>query len=383
LDYTSYDPVFEAGRTNPGESDFITRIMAYYHSSFLVFKNQSIHQVIMLPGTFPVQVQQRILSTSLGSYGNKMPLEIGGDIVFYNEQGFFRLTEAIQENIGTLPVAISEKIQPYIRGLNFGFTALWGCSASLDTLALFGVAVGATATRCNAVMVYDTQTSEWHSVADTWKDPDFGFNQLHVTNFNGFKRVFAVDYDNSVVYLLYEGYVDDMKSGIWSVPYKWETRGYVGDDPFSMKVFRRITATISTFAPAANITALSDGYNEEKSLTVVPIRKARTEFYSHGHKLFDPSTDDPNEPFRKDYSIPSDELSAIEDFESLPDGPIKVLPPTDIPDGAKRQQCTERRLCRATGRWISLRIENDEGACDVLAISVEGSRTMNTVRTAA
>jgi len=382
LDYTSYNTVYGVGRTNPGESDYITRIKAYYQNSFIVFKNQSIHQVSIL-SQFPVAFSQRILSVRLGSCGNKMPLEVGGDIIFLSEPGgFFRLSQVIQDSIVTLPVAISEQIQPFINGLNWAATRYWGCSASVDNYGLFGVAVGGAATRCNAILVYNTQNSEWESVADTWKDPTFGFNQLHVTNYQDVRRVFAIDNDNAVVYLLYEGYVDDLKSGLWSVPYKMETRGYAGQDPFSMKMFRRSTITISTFTPSIKVTAISDGFNEEKLLTPSPITKSRLEFYTHG-KTFDPLTDDHDAPFRKDYSIPDDSNVAIEDFENLPDGPIAMLPPTVIPDAAGRQQSIERLLIRGSGRWVSLRVENDDGACDVLGTSVEGTRTMNTIRAVA
>jgi hypothetical protein len=49
----------------------------------------------------------------------------------------------------------------------------------------------------------------------------------------------------------------------------------------------------------------------------------------------------------------------------------------------QKQQTSERRLIRDRGRWVSLRIENTLGICDVVGISVEGTQTANTVRTAA
>src|SRR4029077_2232996 len=52
-DYSPYDAVYQVFRTNPAEADYITRIMAYYRGSVVVFKNQSIHMVELQP-TFPV-----------------------------------------------------------------------------------------------------------------------------------------------------------------------------------------------------------------------------------------------------------------------------------------------------------------------------------------
>lgn len=384
-DYTSYDDVFQVGRVNSGESDFITRIFAYYHGSFVVFKTQSIHMVTMLPDVYPLRFQQRILSVRLGSYGPRLPLETGGDIIFLsNPGGFFRLSEVIQDSITTLPVAISEPIQPIINQLQWGATGIFGCSASIDNYALFGVAIGSAATRPNAILVYNTQSRQWESVPDTWADPNFGFNALHVTVYDLVRRVFAIDYDNSVIYLLYEGTADDMAGGLFPVPFKMETRGYVGDDPISFKCFRRVVVGISTSNPSVKVTAIADGYNEEKVLLPNPITKSRTKFYLHGRGEFNPDTDDPNEPMREDYSDIGSETSAIEDFENLAEGYISLLPPTGVdPGGPAKQQTAERMLYRGTGRWLSLRVENNQGICDVLAASVEGTQSMTNIKTAA
>ena len=382
-DYTSYDPVFQVFRTNSGESDYITRIMQYYESSVLIFKSNTIHQSTLLP-QFPVAMQHRALTLRLGSIGNKMPLEIGGDIIFLSQPGgFYRLTQVIQENIIALPVALSEPIQPVIDNLQWGVTGLFGCSSSVDNYGFFGVALGVSATRCNAVLVINTQTNKWESVPDTWADPAFGFEALHVTNYNGVKRLFAIDYKNGVVYLMYEGIGDDLKSGYFKVPYKIETRGYTANDPVSFKRFLRATVSISTSAPRINVTALSDGVNEEKVLTPDPITKDRTKFYTHGHKRFDVTTDSLTEELREDYSNPLSEEVAIEDFEQYIVGPVTSLIETDLPIAQDKQESTERLLVRDTGRHMSLRIENTEGVCDVLAVSIEASRSMNTIRTAA
>src|SRR4030095_853060 len=81
FDYSSYDPVFQSFRTNSGEADYITRIMSYFTGSGVVFKNQSIHMAT-LQQTYPVSITQRILNSTVGSVGNKMPLMVGGDVVF-------------------------------------------------------------------------------------------------------------------------------------------------------------------------------------------------------------------------------------------------------------------------------------------------------------
>lgn len=383
LDYTSYDDPYQVVRTNTAEADYITRIMGYFRGSVVVFKNQSIHQVQFL-NTLPFSYTQHLLSASLGSVGVHIPIEVGGDVFFLSPpNGFYRLSEVIQENIIVLPVAISEQIQPVIDNINWGITATWGCSATLDNYVLFGVALGVGSRACNAILAYNTQSRQWESVPDTWRDPNFNFNALHVVNYAGVRRLFAVDYQNAVVYMMYEGVNDELISGVWSVPFKMETRGYTGQDPVAWKRFFRAKVAISTSAPLINLTALSDGFNEEKLLTPLPIEKNPVEFYTHAHKEFDPVVDDPNEPKRKDYALGVVEEFAIEDYESYPDGPLDVLTGSVPPAVENRQQSLERYVTRQNGRWQSIRVENDQGSCDVLAVSVEGNYTMDTARTAA
>jgi hypothetical protein len=380
-DYTSYDQVFQAFRTNSAEADFITRIMAYYRNSVVIFKNQSIHLSEFLP-TYPLSRTERILNKTIGSVGTKMPLMIGGDILFASmPQGFYSLSEVIQEQITTLPTPISEPIQKTIDQINWGITLQMGCSVALDNYAFFGVATGRGATRLNTILVFDTQRRQWESAGDTWSDPTFAFNALHLTNYDNVQRVFAIDYLSGAVYLLYEGLVDELVSGTFNVPFKMETRGYIGDDPLAFKRFGRGTIGIATYEPNVTVTAITDGYNEEK--IVSRIQKDKLRYYTHGTPNFDPLTGDPDQQKRMDYGISAPDNFAWDGFEDLPEGPITYIPATDPQVIGPMQQTLERCLVRNFGRWCAYRIENSEGAIEVTSIGVESTPAMNVTKTAA
>lgn len=383
LDYTSYNDVYQLFRTNSAESDYITRILSYFRGSVVIFKNQSIHLRTIFP-TIPVTSEERILSRSLGSIGIKMPLMIGGDVIFLSQpNGFYRLNEIIQDNITAQPVPISERIQRVIDDINWPMTALWGCSAALGNYAFFGVARGPNPRGLNTILVFDTQRNQWESAGDTWSDPTFSFRALHVTKYRDVQRLFAVDYSNSVVYLLYEGVNDEMKNGEFSVPFKMETRGFIGTDALSFKKFGRATIGISTYNPSINVTAITDGFNEEKLLTPVPITKDRTRFYQHGHKNFDVLTDDPLEQKREDYSIVAIDNFAAEDFEDLSVGLIDRIPGTSPAVAGPQQETLERLLVRSLGRFCAFRIENSQGVAEITSVGVESVPAMNVNRTAA
>ena len=380
-DYTSYDAVYQAFRTNSAEADFITKVMPYYRDSVIIFKNQSIH-MSEFARTLPVQRSERIVNKTIGSVGNKMPLMIGGDVLFASmPQGFYSLSEVIQEQIATLPTPISESIQPVIDDINWPITLQMGCSVALDNYAFFGVAIGRGATRLNTILVYDTQRKVWESAGDTWRDPTFAFNALHVTNYDAVGRVFAIDYLTSAIYLLYEGLADELVTGTFSVPFKMETRGYVGDDPIAFKRWGRGIVSIATYEPDVTVTAIVDGYNEEKE--VARITKNRQRYYQHGRADFDVLTDDPDEQKRQDYSLSDPDNFVADDFEDLPEGEINSIPPTSPPILGPLQETSERMLIRSFGRYCALRIENNEGACEVTSVGLESTHAVNTTRTAA
>lgn len=381
-DYSSYDPVYQKIRTNAAQSDIITSIKQYFRGSVVIYKHQSIHMGTDL-GLYPFQVGQRKLA-DIGSIGLHMPLDVGGDQMFLSmPNGFYRLSEVIQEQIVALPMPVSEPIQRVIDSINWPYTALWGCSAALNNYAFFGVAIGPTAQRLNTILVYDTQRRQWESAGDTWRDPSFAFNRLHVVNFNGVNRLVAVDNDNGIIYLLYEGVRDELVSGSFSVPFKMETRGYIGGDGMAFKRFARCRVAIASWDPSVNVTAIMDGVNEEFPLTTVPLTKDNTAFYTHGKAPFDPATDDASAPFREDYSISDFDNVAVETFEELPEGPISYIPGELFQSVGATQEVTEAFMIRQNGRWGAIRVENDEGFVEVKEIVLEGIQGANTIRTAA
>lgn len=191
--------------------------------------------------------------------------------------------------------------------------------------------------------------------------------------------MFAVDYIASIVYLLYEGVDDQLISGTFAVPYKFETRGYTNPQaPFNFQRFKRSEFLISTYNPRITVTAITDGYNEEK--VIGTITKNRNRFYTQKAD-FIPDSDGEDAPYRQDYSTIASEQTAIEDFEELPVGRINFLPGTS-PDTTPgiRQDTIEPLLANVNGRWVSFRIENTQGQVGVQGAGVESFTKANNLR---
>jgi len=390
LDYTRTDPVYDVFRLNAGESDYITRIWPYYNGSVIVFKKNTIHLLGNFTGDTTLATQG-MLSKRLGLSGPFGVTEDGNDLLFLSEPGgIFRLSEVIQERIGAQAVPVSDPIQPIIDQINWlaARDPRFGGGARAETLGIytfFALPIGKLAYGLgnNTVAVFNSATKLWESI-DTWADPTFSIHAMHVTNYDGARALYALDYARSRVYVLYQAEsFEQINDNAWPILDAIETRGYTCDDPNSFKRFARAPIALRTSDPEAYVSAITDGVNEVKALTPLPLTKDRRKFYQHGHKDWG-SGDDPLEPKRQDYSVM--EISDYQglDFDDLPIGPITDVPGTSVSMTAgPRQQTLERFSVRTNGRWVSLRIENKSGVCDVLSVGVEATRSAMETKTAA
>jgi hypothetical protein len=380
LDYTSYDNFLGVFRVNAGASEILTTLFPYDQARLLVFMRHSIHMVSDFT-VDPFQTTQQVLSTRVGNEGIHTVAQLGGDVVFLSKPGgIYRVTQSASTQIAADPIPISEPIQPVIDRVAWPRAIFFASAAVLKHYLFFALPLDNPLSNkaSDAIVVYNAYTGQWESAPDWWDDADFAINRLHVTNFNDQARLFGVDYAHSRVYLLYEGLEDEISVSN-SVPVRdvIETRGYVCGDPGGFKNFLRTTIGLRTYDPHAQITAITDGFNEEKE--IADITKDPLQSYLHGRAHFDPLSDDPTAPYREDYGEAQSE-TVVEDFEGLPDGPITFLPATPMLFTGNKQQSLERYQIRDTGRWVSLRIANIRGQCDVLGVQVEGVPTEEGVK---
>lgn len=370
LDYAQYDKDLNTFRINAGESDIITCILPYFKGGCIAFMRDSVHLVSDFT-VDPFATTQRLLNSRLGSVSVNLPFMDGSDIIFLSRTGagFYRVAEIVQDSITSLPRPISWLIQSQVDRINWDEAARWSFSEGLGDNAYFSVPIDNVTGGCNAIFVYNTVTREFESV-DTWDDPDFRLNALHVTLYNKERRLFGIDYTARRVYVLYDGIEDNINGQEIPVRDKMATRGYIMGDPVGNKRFHRANVAVSTYSPNATVSARTDGFNEIDMIGT--IKKDRTRFYQFNHKDFDIVTDDPDERKRQDYSVTEDN-NAVADFEDLPTGPLAFLPGTPLAFSGNKQETIEPFQIRTNGKWCSIEIENIVGQCDVSAVSVEAS----------
>jgi hypothetical protein len=385
LQYAGYDPALGTFNVNAGESDWITRLWPYFDQGVVVFKRRTIH----LAQNFnidPTLMTERALSKRLGLCATKCVLEWGPDLAFLSEPGgIYRLNQPLQNLIATDPLPISEPIQSVIDRINWSEAEKFACAAALGEYGYFAVPLDQTVSGNNAVLVLNLTNGQWESVPDRWSDPTFLIHALHVTQYAGGRALFGLDYNNRKIYALYQQEAFDQINGdILPISDLMETRGYTCGDHRAFKRYSRAVAALRTCDPLIQVSAIADGVNEVKPLNPSPLTKDRLKFYPHGHADFDPADGDPLEPKRQDYSLAGTLDTFVgEDYEVIPVGPVSEIPPTPLPSQGPRQETREPFSVRVNARWISLRIENLGGVCDVLSTGIEATQSTMETKTAA
>jgi hypothetical protein len=321
-----------------------------------------------------------MLST-IGSVGNKMPLQDGADVIFLSQpDGFYRLGEVIQDQIAVQPTPISRAIQPIIERIDWNRAYLWGCSEGLGDYAYFALPLKGTAGANNCLAVYNRTNREWESI-DSWQYPNFRISRLHVTLYDGARQLFAIGNtgSNYNVYMLNTGLEDSIGGRTLPVADLIETRGYSLGDPSAFKRIERTIIGLGTFDPTIKVTAINDGFNEAKQLSTVV--KNYLKSYVHGRGDFVPGIDPEDTPRREDYAaIIGLSNFAGEDFEDYAIGDLVFIAATATSYTGVKQESLERFQVRQNARWISIRIEGAHGQCDVLSVAVEGYNTQETIK---
>src|SRR4029077_6052745 len=370
---------------NAGESDWITRLWPYFQQSVVVFKKRSIHQAMGF-NVDPRLMTQRQLSKRIGLCATKCVLEWGRDVAFLSEPGgIYKLNEVIQDQVAAEPLPVSEPIQSVIDRIQWPQAQVWATAAALGEYGYFAVPLDRPWSGNNAILGLNLTNVQWESVPDRWSDSSFLVHALHVTQYEGGRALFGLDYRNKKIYALYrqEGF-DEINGDRLPITDLMETRGYTCGDNRTFKRYARAVAALRTSAPLIRVSAIRDGVNEVKPLTTDLITKDRLKFYPHGHADFDPIDGDALEPKREDYSTAGTLDTFVgEDFELIPVGPVSEIPPSSQPATGPRQESREPFSVRVNARWISLRIENLGGVCDVLATGVEATQSAMETKTAA
>lgn len=364
LDYTSYDAALNSYRVNSGSADGIVGAYPYSQGNVLVGKRRSWDVLSGFIGDLSA-ARMEILSSEIGLVARKSGKMLGADFVFLYDTGVYRINQVIQAQLQAEPVPVSDPIEPLIKRINW--TAASGAVAAVHGLYYYLAVPLDGAAVNNAVLVFNTESNQWESF-DTWGGA-ISIDDLWVTAYQGERRVFAVDKTARQIYVLYEGLTDQLADGDHEITSVIETRGYstLGWNAATNRNHYRAEFAVATLRPSITITEHTDKAGDERTLTATPVTKnpAKYDLFNKADYALDNSNNDFDAPGRQDYSVP--------------DG---VFLQGGIPLDQKTESVI-RLSTKVRGRWVSYKVTNTRGECDLLGVLTESTGTQRETRRAA
>jgi hypothetical protein len=348
-DYTSYDWTIDDFQINQGESDDLVRIFPWQQETIFCFKRHSIYRVTGFAGDLSQATLTRLPGT-LGLVGRHAACQVSGTIYFMSQSGVYTIEQALVNTPVPSEYPISELIKPVIDSINWNASNLIRCEYRRDLL-YFAVPLK-NSVRNNVLLIYNIITQGWESI-DTFGDPDFRIDDLLKMDYNGERRLFAVDRYKGIILLLEQGKTDlmgDSHQDEYDIDLSVLSRGYQGPGPRSF--FKRFELDCSTWNPKFTVVCYPDG-GDGKVLVSNKIAN-RTKYEIFGAPLWNPinANDDHAAPKRQDYSV--------------------ALPLMLGYNGVlieRKQESTQRFPINLKARYVQLKIENSQGYMNIRTIS--------------
>jgi len=348
-DYTSYDWTINDFQINQGESDDLVRIFPWQQETIFCFKRHSIYRVTGFAGDLTQATLTRLPGT-IGLVGRHAACQVSGTIFFMSQSGVFTIEQALVNTPVPSEFPVSEPIKPVIDAINWNASNLIRCEYRRDRI-YFAVPLK-DAVRNNVVLVYNIVTQAWESI-DSWGDPDFRIDDLIKMDYNGERRLYAVDRIKGLILLLEQGKTDLMGADYdheYQIELDIMTRGYAGPGPRSF--FRRFELDVATWHPQLTVTCYPDSGNGK--VLVQDKTRDRTKYEVYGKPRWNPlnSNDDHMSPKRQDYST---SLPIIIGYNGV------MI--------EKNEESTERYPVNLKARYIQLKISNHQGFINIRTIS--------------
>jgi hypothetical protein len=359
LDYTRYDAALQQFNVNEGSDDVLTALYPFVQNSMLVFKDQSILLINNIYGDLS-EVTLDQINREIGCVAGRSVAMLGSDVLFLSATGVYRVQQIIQGRLQTGAVAVSDAIDPIIRRINWK-AAVQGVAAVLGDYYYLAVPIDGSEAN-NAVLPFNTVTNAWEGIHQ-W--PEWmRIDALHVTDWQGVKRLWAVDHDAARVHLLYEGFTDMIAGVEHAVSDRLETRGYLlGNN--GRKALKRVQVTMETWRPRLDLAIRTDSTGETMVVEGLVKDPAVIDAFGESYDLIN-ANDDHGRELREDYSA---------DFAAP-----TFLGQNGI-DFNRRQISLERFATRGVqGRWASVILSSERGACDVSSIQLESAEASRNTR---
>lgn len=234
FDAETWDPLFNQFRITAGIADYLVGVHGFTQDSLVVFNRNSIHLIQGISGrssetrvshSLPPQLNQLAgvsgslndtlvtqLTTEVGCLARKTIVSYKNEILFLSDNGVYSVQFADAYNLRGTGLPLSEPIADVIARINpqaanravacYHNNRYW-LALPLDDSPLN-----------NALLVYNFLNEAWESL-DTFADPNFDIEDLHVSQAGAVNRLYIVNSQGGVH--LVDGRPDD-QDRLGSIP---------------------------------------------------------------------------------------------------------------------------------------------------------------------
>lgn len=361
-DYTSFSLNYSGFQINQGEADNLVRVFPWMNQSVVLFKSKSIYLAQNVTGDLSSLSLTQVVD-GVGLVGRKAVVMVGNEIFYMDRGGVNKISQIFEDTPETRALPISDPIKPTMDNINWqyasGIVAAWRRER-----VYFAVPLGQS-TFNNALLVWNIPNEAWESI-DTFTNTDFSMDDIVTMDYNGDRRLVAIDFAAGQLLLLEEGSQDSFNliSPPEYIQFRVVTRGYIGDSKRSS--YRRLGVSLATWNPNFSVNVSMDGVARKFSLAS-NVTKSNIEYYTFDKKNWNPSNvnDDWDTAGRMDYSVNT----------SIP----LFLKEGIVVD--QMQETWENYVIDRPGKYCELEIINIQGRIEVRGIVFEGYESQRADRT--
>lgn len=353
-DYTSYQLNYGGYQINQGEADSLVRIMPWINQSVLLFKDHSIYLAQNVSGDLSSMSITQV-TDSQGLVGRKAAVLVGNEVFYMDRTGVMKVSQVFEDTPETRALPLSEPILPTIQRINWTYGS--GICANWHRERVYFAVPLDQSTTNNALLVWNTANQGWESV-DTFADPTFAIDRLVLLDYNGDRRLFAIDFARGMLILLEEGIGSDnltfSSAGALPINFHIRTRGYAG--PGKRNSYRRVGVSLATWNPSYSISVQVDGVGRTYPLVTNKTR-SNVKYYQAGKKNWIPTNvnNDWSSPGRQDYHV-------------------DTSVPLNLGAGIllnQKQEIWDNYMIDRPGKYCEFDITNSQGAIEVRGVVFE------------
>ena len=298
-DYTRYDEAYASFNLSAANDDTLAGLLPMGQSGLLALKDGSVALITGISATLS-GIALTSVAGAPGCVAGATAVATPSGVLYLAERGVQRLEAANDTRVAADPVLTSAPIERLMRRVNAQHIET-ACAAVQGEYYFLAVPY-ADSTRPNAIYPLNLRTGAWEGVHTF--PTGVAFDEILVSDYQGERRLYGVDFTNARVHLLYEGEHDRVSGSTRvEITQSLTTRGY-RFDMVNRKMMRRGKLHIRGWWPVVSATCSTNAVNDTQSAASA-FTPDRTKYKTFGTADYDPTNEntDHAEPGREDYSV--------------------------------------------------------------------------------